>query len=81
MNYWWSFYPFTTLVYLADSSKIELKQVNLLRQDKILNAVDSAGTIRTLFNDFISCFSPLSSSVGDEYYLATVRYMKSFMIG
>lgn len=73
-------YPFSTLVYLADENRRVLKQTATLRQDKILNAIDMAGVIRTSFNDFVSCFSPLSSEVGDSYYLVTDKFLNTFMV-
>lgn len=75
----WSEYPYVTLRYLADGGKRYLKQPALCRQDKILNALDSGGIVRTLFNDYVSAFSPLSSEVGDEYYLTSTRFMTHFL--
>lgn len=72
--------PFTELIYLTTDQVGTLTEAATCRTDNILGLGTSERIVETMFNDYISCYSPLSAEVGDEYRLASLRVFENFVV-
>ena len=72
--------PQSVLFYLVEQGG-SLTSNFIHRQDKILNATTFDAIVSTLFNDWVSCYSPLSDKEGDVYCLLSETDRNNFLVG
>lgn len=72
--------PKTSLYYLLVNTGGQLKEFATCKTDGIVGNGDIGKIYTTLFNDYVSNYSPLSAEVGDDYCLPSSKILGDFFV-
>lgn len=71
--------PMTYLMYLSSDNTGSLLQGATCRTDVLIGAYTTDKILASLFNDYVSGYSPLSAEVGDYYTFPSQTVISDFI--
>lgn len=72
--------PITGIEYFMSGKAKGLTELFTVRSDLILGAYSNDNIVRTLFNDYVSCYSPIGSDVLDQYLVCSDKMLREFIV-